>query len=628
MKFLFLWIVVLIVTQTTIISSSQQTRIITPENASSITELHKIGNGRVFDLVLSPTDDTFALPSYFGIWVHQINNPSAPPIVLGADGEIVSRIDYSPDGQFIVASTIDGIVTLWDIASGTQVYQHKDLITLGLAYSLDGQFIVVMDNMGNIIFLEATTGDIISQIELPTETTSMKMNSQGTKIAFSSDLTSSIPGRGIHLLDITDPYAPRLELHIRDMEIAYDLDFSPDGNQLLAYDFEQVMIWDISDEKNGTLLHTYPQDTYIWDYDVQFDPTGAHFLVASDNGRVSIFDVATGEFIDSLNHPQPVHRIAFSSDNTLYTLANGIIYAWDYENRTIKQTYDNRYLGSITGTMSFSPSMGQLAVGKNYQLELIDTTTWQTITLLDNNGSSENILYITDDRLITSGSSVILWDIAHKTIIATFDSRYSFVAVNPNQDTVAIGLYEDGIALIDPQTGTTINSIPQLGDPFDDANSGPNASITFSPDGNSLAWIYIWDIYVWDVNKNRFRYAINDVSVDWLDYHPSGDFLVGGVWDINHFLVVWDASTGEEIRRFETIPSIGYNPRTGKLSPDGRIVAIVENDIYLFDFETGELLTTITDHKGEVTGITFSPDGQYLVSSSYDGTTRIWGIAP
>ena len=628
MKFLFLWIVVFITTQTTIISSSQQTRIITPENASSITELHKIGNGRVFDLVLSPTGDTFALPSYFGIWVHQINNPSAPPIVLGADGEIVSRIDYSPDGQFIVASTIDGIVTLWDIASGTQVYQHKDLITLGLAYSLDGQFIVVMDNMGNIIFLEATTGDIISQIELPTETTSMKMNRNGTKIAFSSDLTSSIPGRGIHLLDITDPYAPRLELHIRDMEIAYDLDFSPDGNLLLAYNFEEIIIWDISDEKNGILLHTYPQDTYIWDYDVQFDPTGAHFLVASDNGRISVFDVATGEFIDSLNHPQPVHHIAFSSDTTLYTLANGIIYAWDYENRIIKQTYDNQYLGSITGDVSFSPSMGQLAVGKNYQLELIDTTTWQTITLLDNNGSSENVLYITDDRLITSGSSVILWDIAHKTIIATFDSRYSFVAVNPNRDTVAIGLYEDGIALIDPQTGTTINSIPQLGDPFDDANSGPNASITFSPDGNSLAWIYIWDIYVWDVNKNRFRYAINDVSVDWLDYHPSGDFLVGGVWDINHFLVVWDASTGEEIRRFETVPSIGYNPRTGKLSPDGRIVAIVENDIYLFDFETGELLTTITDHKGEVTGITFSPDGQYLVSSSYDGTTRIWGIAP
>ncbi|MDX2076283.1 MAG: WD40 repeat domain-containing protein [bacterium] len=594
--------------------------IITPENASDVVQQHIIGNGRVFDIVLSPLGDTFALPGYFGIWIHEIDNPSAPPVLLDEGGAGIYEVAYSPDGRFIASVSVDDVLTLWDINTQTPVYRLENLPTFDMKYSPDGRFIVNVDYDGNVTIIKAINGEIINQISLPERVSQMAYHPNGTEIAFAME---SI---GIQILDMSNPYEPVLDIRFADFLPIYILDYNPTGDKLLAYRFEEVMIWDMSREKRGTLIQTIAQDTYIWDRDVEFDNTGEHFFVASENGRLSIYNTNTGEFEGSLAHPQALRSATLSPDGTLYTLANGTIYAWDYETRTLKYTYDNDYLSEAAGTVAFNPSMTQMAIAKGYQIELLETATWQTTDTLDSNTAIGQILYITEDQFVTNGSSVSLWNGGNEQVIRAFDSPYNHIAVSPKQDTVAIGVYEDGILLVDPQSGEVITRIPQQGDPFDDSRSGPNMSIVFTPDGLAVAWVYVGNIYVWDINNRSLRYQIDNISVDWLDYHSSGNFWVGGVWDMEHMVAIWDATTGEEIRRFDTFPSAGYNLRTGKLSPDGRVLAIVEDNIYLFNFETGELLATISDHMAPVIDITFSADGRYLTSNSFDGTIRIWGV--
>ena len=42
---------------------------------------------------------------------------------------------------------------------------------------------------------------------------------------------------------------------------------------------------------------------------------------------------------------------------------------------------------------------------------------------------------------------------------------------------------------------------------------------------------------------------------------------------------------------------------------------------------TGKDLMIFKGHTDIVTGVAFSPDGKYLLTSSWDGTVRLWDVA-
>jgi WD40 repeat protein len=50
------------------------------------------------------------------------------------------------------------------------------------------------------------------------------------------------------------------------------------------------------------------------------------------------------------------------------------------------------------------------------------------------------------------------------------------------------------------------------------------------------------------------------------------------------------------------------------------------SDVGIWDPESGELVRTLRAHAQEVSGVSFSPDGTRLATSSRDGTVRIWDV--
>jgi RNA polymerase sigma factor (sigma-70 family) len=68
-----------------------------------------------------------------------------------------------------------------------------------------------------------------------------------------------------------------------------------------------------------------------------------------------------------------------------------------------------------------------------------------------------------------------------------------------------------------------------------------------------------------------------------------------------------------------------------RVSNVGHILAVAfgswDNTVRLWDAGTGEEIRRLTGHNGAVKSVTFSPDGRYLVTSGTDQTVRVWECA-
>ena len=70
-------------------------------------------------------------------------------------------------------------------------------------------------------------------------------------------------------------------------------------------------------------------------------------------------------------------------------------------------------------------------------------------------------------------------------------------------------------------------------------------------------------------------------------------------------------------------------------SPDGSIIATAggqslqyrPGDVLLWEAATGNLIAALEGHTSNVWSVAFSPDGQTLVTSGYDGKVIVWSVA-
>jgi WD40 repeat protein len=92
---------------------------------------------------------------------------------------------------------------------------------------------------------------------------------------------------------------------------------------------------------------------------------------------------------------------------------------------------------------------------------------------------------------------------------------------------------------------------------------------------------------------------------------------------------VWDAGSGAEVL---TLKGHSHSVRKVAWSRDGTRIAtagelVDDNTVRIWDAQTGREVKILRGHTGPVTGVAFRPDGRRVVSSSFDGTVRVWDTA-
>lgn len=148
----------------------------------------------------------------------------------------------------------------------------------------------------------------------------------------------------------------------------------------------------------------------------------------------------------------------------------------------------------------------------------------------------------------------------------------------------------------------------------------------FSPDGKSIATAsYDKLIKLWDIASEKeirtFKDHIDAIYA--LAFTLDGARLISGAAD--RTVKIWNAATGQ---RLYTLPEPQDGVNAIAVDPTGKLVAAGGLDktirIWSLGEKNGKLATSLIAHEDAILRLAWSPDGQYLLSSSADRTVKLF----
>ena len=375
----------------------------------------------------------------------------------------------------------------------------------------------------------------------------------------------------------------------------FGLAFSPSGKLLAGRDHAAIRIWDTETGKeiNGSRLHTdAPRSLY-------FSPDGKTLISTALDQRVLEWDVATGHprdriFAGPFGPPQGEHVvIAVSPDGA--TLAQvkrtadgkspSTICLWDTVSGKELRTF-----GQVSGVRSLEFSLDSRL--------LVSASNWKSY-YIDEKGMTQSI----DAPEGTTG--IHIWDPATGKLVRRIQPDKTCVegaTFSPDGKSLASVDSEDvdnpgaKIRLWDITSGKELQR-------WDDDWGAVYGTRVFSPDGKAVACISQGGTRVVARDSGKVLYRLRPFSANsglgYMAYSPSGRILAGAEsfsrpgsfrtvlqgneTDATCIIHLWDAGSGQEIRRISVPPESHVTAMA--FAPDGRTLATGGGDsaILLWD---------------------------------------------
>ena len=235
------------------------------------------------------------------------------------------------------------------------------------------------------------------------------------------------------------------------------------------------------------------------------------------------------------------------------------------------------------------------------------------------------VTFSPNGRILASidGHGVLkLWDTQAGRNLRTLKGHSDWgtsVAFSPDGNTLASASDDATIKLWNVDTGEELSVLEAYG------RAGGVGSITFSADGQTLIGGYKnGSIRLWDIATQQefltlwgHYYEVNSVTVS-----QDGQTLASS--DARGIIKLWNLTTRQELRSFKVSDYAIYTA----LHPTRPLVASGDGQgiLKLWDGHTAQELCTLAGHSKWITSLTFSLDGQMLVSGSADKTVKIWHL--
>jgi WD40 repeat protein len=434
-------------------------------------------NAHIVSLEFSPDGQLLVAKGWNGVWgVWNIANPSAAPTILsGVPDAGVSSIAFGPDGRMLAAGSLDGVLLWTDWAntesSPTQFASHTGSVTQ-LTFRPDGKTLATAGSDGTVRLwnLDVPAATPLTPFADRAAVTAVAFHPNGKVLAAGS-------GEDVLLWDLDAGETVPQVLHTHPLGVS-SVAFSPDGRLIASSGRDGVQLSEMGDLDAGST--SLPGGCLGWVDTVAFNPNGNMLATTCFGGTVGIrkLDDHTADSAVPLGEsaPGPIHatsaifspdgqRIAvggdvYPDDQPVHAQGEGRVWLWDVAD-PVTPTGTLVAAGRSVTSVAFSPDGQRLVAGSN-----------SGIVLWNVDGPSDAMLPTSMDVWITS------------------------VTFSPDGTMLAAGSLDGRVWLLDVSERLAVPSIVSV---FAEIEGGvpsvafnPNGrsvvtSVTFSPDGRSVA---------------------------------------------------------------------------------------------------------------------------------------------
>jgi WD40 repeat protein len=320
---------------------------------------------------------------------------------------IAQSIALSPDGKNLALGGNDGIVHLWDVATGKEIRLfggHRGAVRT--IVFRPGEEVITGAEDGTARRWNAMTGK---------ETQKILVQEIG-KVTPSPDgkLLLCVPAPKHPEGGVLWDTATGKELHVLQQVSESDgRAFSQDGKFLAtASPDSSVILWDVA---KGVKVGRIPGRNGDWSRSLAFSPDGKTLAVGTHTRNTSLWDVATGKKIHQLvGHGHSVGGIAFAPDGRTLAAVDdrAFIRLWNAATGKLLHIWKGHYYA--IQAIAFSPD-GKFLATSAQTIRLWEAATCKEIRgFTGHRGFVGSLAFSPDTRLLASGgedTSVLVWDI-------------------------------------------------------------------------------------------------------------------------------------------------------------------------------------------------------------------------
>ena len=552
------------------------------------------------------------------------------------NGNVVTSIAISNDGNLLASIDISGMIVIWDIELGIQRRVMSSSLGRGSALFFQpdnrtlvcsGRYITRIDVIsGKQMDIQSTCSDPLSAALSPDG--SLLAYAMHNKVILHNFINNS--DNTITINEIL-PYNP---IHV--------IAFNPDGNTMAVGDEKgMISVWDIN--KHSKLQSFVGHSKQI--AKLIYTNNGKKLISSSQDKTIIIWDPITAKQIDIIRTDNwaSCYSITISPDGKALAYgSNGNILLYDIEHKNTLATLNgnNGYVGCVLQLVFRCDGRLLVSIGEGYSIDLWDIDAKQRngtlmgslrpieLFALSSSGKILAVKYGSPDIVLISTDN---WEprMITPSIVtqSSITNPCASMVFSPDDKMIAIGTYYGDIFVINAMTGEHITRF-QLQSDLDPAKRKPITTIYFSNDVRYLTAINSIGIGMkWEILSNAvcenirlpdiglpFTYSVNSNRLRLKKISEHGDFM--------------NIITGERIAipGNETLQEIDSNYI---FSNDRKLFAkYFGEEVNICATTTGKVIGNNTRiESGVISSLEFTKDNQLLFIGTKPGVIEVWDIA-
>ena len=590
---------------------------------------------------------------YKGVYIW---NASTGTIISGPfnTGEAVVSLAFSSDGQHLACGLLNGKIQIWNIITGQKIVVEGQRNLKGhnravsaLVFTKNGKQLVSGSYDHTVLVWDLEKREVIAG---PFD----GHNNFVWSVSLLADQDHIVSRSGFHTVQIWNiktgqkTMAENIAIGTIHSVVHYGHVFSCDNSRIKSgFEVYSETVENRFEEKEyrpgGSTRH--------WTQAVAFSPDGK--LVATCNSNYIHVWYATGQFAGNLAggpfRNDRVLCLAFLADNQriMSGSGNGAVHVWNVQpvNIDTSESADQK----MALCAAFMPDSKQIVVGQqDGKAEILDISTGSKEARImeeDNEVQSISVSLNGNWIALARKNEIYLYPQTRNTVEHFIKSSNSedicSIVFSPTTDNlVAFGTLRGTVSVLNVSTCTTIAGPRKIG--FD------SVSLAFAPIVTDQViavgchnQVFLWSTITKDV-VGPFIYHQGWIKA--LAFSIDRAYIISVADD--YTLCMWDFMTGNVVwgpakYTDNQLMSLDWKGRPSSLhasitlmNNSWQIAFIGKNNVILLfevlhksDSNTAlQNPLVLAGHMNDIKSITFSRNGQYLATTSYDQTIRIWDV--